>query len=371
MANLTPFSKLDQTFHRTSELKAFDQTKAGVKGLVDSGITEIPAIFYYPHKERSNSDKTSVPDEPHFGVPVVDLEDIDKDPLKRKQVVDKIREASETWGFFQLLNHGVPVSVQEEIINGTRRFFEQDIEEKKQYYTRDNSKPFLYNSNFDLFIAPFANWRDTILTQIAPTSFGPQELPQVCRDILLDYSKHMENVGELIFGLLSEALGLKSTHLVDIGCNEGHALLCHFYPSCPQPELTIGITEHADGTFITVLLQDHIGGLQVLHDNKWVEIPPIPGALVVNVGNLLQLISNDKFVSSIHRVLATRNGPRVSVATFFSTGYAETFKLYGPIEELLSEQNPPKYKQTTVRDYRLYFSKKGLDGMDPLTHFRI
>lgn len=86
----------------------------------------------------------------------------------------------------------------------------------------------------------------------------------------------------------------------------------------------------------------------------------------------MQLISNDKFVSSVHRVLATGKGPRVSVATFFSTtGYAQTSKLYGPIKELLSEQNPPKYKQTTVRDYRLYYAKRGLDGTNPLTHFRL
>ncbi|XP_038877362.1 1-aminocyclopropane-1-carboxylate oxidase homolog [Benincasa hispida] len=183
MINVTPFSKLDETFDRASELKAFDDTKAGVKGLVDSGIAEIPGIFYRPPKDGSNSGETPVSNEPHLGVPVVDLEDIDKDLLKRREVVDKIREASETWGFFQVVNHGVPVSVQEEIINGAHRFFELDIEEKKQYYTRDNSKPFSYNCNFDLFSAPSANWRDTIFTQMAPNSPSSQDLPQVCSSV--------------------------------------------------------------------------------------------------------------------------------------------------------------------------------------------
>lgn len=181
----------------------------------------------------------------------------------------------------------------------------------------------------------------------------------------------MEKVGELIFGLLSEALGLKSTHLLELDCNEGHAIMCHYYPPCPQPELAIGTTEHSDSGFITVLLQDHIGGLQVLHHNKWVDIPPVPGALAVNVGSLLQLISNDKFVSSVHRVMANRGGPRVSVATSFTTGTVTTSKLYGPIEQLLSQQNPPKYTQITIKDYRLYFTQKGLDGTDALTHFRL
>ncbi|KAL0548147.1 hypothetical protein IC582_012592 [Cucumis melo] len=361
MPNLTPFSKLDKTFDRASELKAFDQTKAGVKGLVDSGVAEIPGIFYCPPKEASNS----IPEETHLGVPVVDLGDIDKDPFKRRQVVEEIREASETGGFFQVINHGVPVSVQEEIINRVRRFFEQDSEVKKQYYTRDYTKSFIYNCNFDLFSSPVANWRDTIVTVMAPNPPNPHDLPQVCRDILFEYSKHIMKLGELIFGLLSEALGLKSTHLVDLDCNEGLRIIGHYYPSSPQPELSIGTTEHSDDTFITVLLQDNMGGLQVRQQNKWVDVPPVPGAFVIN------LITNDRFVSSEHKVLANREGPRISVASFFSTGRLPTSKLYGPIKELLSEQNPPKYKEITVREYNIYFAEKGLDGTSALPHFKI
>lgn len=174
--NLTPFSKLDETFNRDSELKVFEETKAGVKGLVDAGIAEIPRIFYRaPKNDDHNSDKS------HVGVPVVDLEDIDKDVLKRKEIVEKIREASATWGFFQVVNHGVPVSIQEEMMNGVHRFHELESEVKKQYYTRDNTKPFVYNCNFDLFSSPAANWRDTFFTFMAPNSPRPQDLPEVCR----------------------------------------------------------------------------------------------------------------------------------------------------------------------------------------------
>lgn len=101
-------------------------------------------------------------------------------------------------------------------------------------------------------------------------------------------------VGILLWELLSEALGLKPNHLNDIGCAEGLAVLCHYYPPCPQPELTLGASKHADNSFITVLLQDHIGGLQVLHHNHWIDIPYQPGALVVNIGDLLQASVNFK-----------------------------------------------------------------------------
>ena len=86
---------------------------------------------------------------------------------------------------------------------------------------------------------------------------------------------------------------------------------------------------------------------------------------------VLQLISNDRFKSSEHRVLANLAGPRVSVVSLFCTGLLPKTKLYGPIPELLSEENPPKYRETTVRDFVAHFKNKGLDGTSALTHFKL
>ncbi|KAI3504160.1 hypothetical protein L1887_32705 [Cichorium endivia] len=133
----------------------------------------------------------------------------------------------------------------------------------------------------------------------------------------------------------------------------------------------MGTTKHTDHGFITVLLQDEIGGLQILHQNEWIDVPPTPGALVINIGDLLQLISNDKLRSVEHRVLANEKGPRVSVACFFSTSLAPSTKVYGPIKELVSDDNPAKYKETTVHDFIQYSVSKGPEGTPRLLHFKL
>ncbi|XP_038991326.1 1-aminocyclopropane-1-carboxylate oxidase homolog 1-like isoform X2 [Hibiscus syriacus] len=356
-------------YNRTSELKAFDDTKAGVKGLVDGGITKVPQIFHQPPGKLK---KIPVSNDSQFSIPVIALEGVKGDPTTRKEIVDKVGDAAcADWGFFQVINHGIPASVLDEMIDGIRKFHEQDTEIKKGFYTRDPSRKVLYLSNYDLFKSKAANWRDSLgCVMVCDNPLQPADLPQVCRDIVMDYTKQVMTLSFTLLELLSEALGVNPGCLKDMGCADLMFLMGHYYPPCPQPELTMATTNHKDSNIITVLLQDQMGGLQVLHQNQWVDVPCRPGALVVNVGDLLQLISNDKFKSVNHRVLAKRTGPRISVACFLRMSENGS-RLYGPIKDLLSENNPPIYRDILIKDYLSEYYSKGLDGTGGLPNFKL
>ncbi|KAF8394295.1 hypothetical protein HHK36_020501 [Tetracentron sinense] len=279
-------------YDRFEDLKAFDETKAGVKGLVDAGVVKLPRIFIRPPDELA-LEKLNSHIQTHFEVPVIDLAGIDRDD-RRKEIVDEIGRASERWGFFQVVNHGVPVTVMEEMIKGVVRFNEQDDEVKKELYTRDRTRRVRFISNFDLYITKTANWKDTLtIAMLSPDFLGPEALPAVCRKAKMEYTKRVMPLGDTLFELLSEALGLKLDHLKGMDCAKGCSLTCQYYPACPEPELVLGTSKHSDPVFLNVLLQDHIGGLQVLHQDQWVNVHPIPGALVVNIGDLLQVCFNN------------------------------------------------------------------------------
>lgn len=173
-----------EEYNRRRELKEFDDSKAGVKGLVDSQIQNVPRIFQHQQlkseaKNFSSSNNIGISSD----IPIIDFAaGIQENTVfSRSETVKKIREACESWGFFQIVNHGIPVGVMDEMVAAVRRFHEEEEAKKQLYYSRDVKKKFIYNSNFDLYQAPATNWRDTVYCIVAPDPPEPQELPPVFR----------------------------------------------------------------------------------------------------------------------------------------------------------------------------------------------
>lgn len=127
-------------------------------------------------------------------------------------------------------------------------------------------------------------------------------------------------------------------------------MLAHYYPCCPQPDLTMGLKSHTDTGVITVVLWERAGGLQVKHGEAWLDATPSSGVLIVNIGNLLQVMSNGEYKSAEHRVLANPGPiPRLSMSVFYYPLVCDD--QIGPIPELVSAEKPAAFQQFNLGEY--------------------
>ncbi|XP_074264738.1 1-aminocyclopropane-1-carboxylate oxidase homolog 4-like [Silene latifolia] len=357
----------ENEYDRKKELEEFDNTKLGVKGLIDSGITQIPRIFQHPPETLFDFQKAvRITGDAENIIPVIDMAGT------HEEVVQKIRDAASTYGFFQVVNHGVEVSALDRLVGAIRAFFEQPDEEKIKYYNRDSVASGVgYFSNYDLFHSKAASWRDTLQVQLGPKSVDPNAIPNVCRAEVMEWEKEVKKLSARLLSILSEGLGLSADRLSPESYLARINMAGQYYPYCPEPDKTIGIASHSDHGTLTVLLQDDVGGLQVKYNGQWIDLKPVHGALVINVGDLIQMVSNDVYKSGEHRVYANPlPRSRISVPVFFNPAITSD-KLYGPLPELVSPENPALYKQFTISDMNAKFLKKELKDKTMTSYFRL
>ncbi|KAL6972825.1 iron ascorbate-dependent oxidoreductase [Sarracenia purpurea var. burkii] len=121
------------------------------------------------------------------------------------------------------------------------------------------------------------------------------------------------------------------------------------YPTCPDPDRAMGLAAHTDSTLLTILYQDNTSGLQVFRDGPgWVSVSPLQGALVVNVGDLLHILSNGLYPSVLHRAVVNRNRHRLSVAYLY--GPPANVQI-SPLSKLIDPTHPPLYRAITWAEY--------------------
>ncbi|KAK8545787.1 hypothetical protein V6N12_026607 [Hibiscus sabdariffa] len=163
---------------RAEEMKAFLESREGVKGLVDAGITEIPSFFIHPAETFSPDDASmDATLAAQLLVPEIDLQGFGRE--RRREIVDAIRDAAQSWGLFRIVNHRVPIPTTENMIDAIRHFHEQPQEVKKAWYSRNGSGQTVYDVNNKNWKA--AAWRDTVAFEFPDGEINEQFIPQVCR----------------------------------------------------------------------------------------------------------------------------------------------------------------------------------------------
>ena len=116
-----------------------------------------------------------------------------------------------------------------------------------------------------------------------------------------------------------------------------------------QPQADLGIHHHTDAGALTVLLQDDVSGLQVYRDGFWQDIPPVPGAFVINTGDMMQVWSNDIYPAPIHRVLAMDAEDRYSIPFFFNPAAATRIS---PLPSVVNDERPALYRAIDWSEFR-------------------
>lgn len=285
------------------------------------------------------------------------------DGENKDQVIADIAKACEEWGFFQVLNHGVPPSLMRDMRQLSEEFFALSPEEKEVNKIKPGTSVG-YGRLFETSTT-VANWVD----RITIWSYGEQKRTEPCMPpkperfslVVAEYSHAVVKLCIRLMEILSMTLGLEPYTLGEHINSKTVGLRTSFnyYPPCPQPELVLGIMPHADTSFITVLQQDKTPGLEIEEDGQWILVPPIPDAFVVNIGDLLQIVSNGRYKSVMHRVLVNNTVGRFSIPNFFMPS-KET--IIQPLKELLSESNPPLYRSFKFAEYIAGFYIKPLTG---------
>ncbi|XP_047963260.1 probable 2-oxoglutarate-dependent dioxygenase SLC1 [Salvia hispanica] len=325
----------------------------GVKTMYENGIEHVPSKYVLPASERPNvsSPEAELGD---LRLPVIDFAHL-QGP-NRRQALESLAYACEHFGFFQLVNHGIAEEVTEKMVNVGKRFFEMPLWEREKYMTGDMNAPVRYGTSFNQNRDGVFCWRDFLKLICHPL---PELLPHWpsspidLRESAANYAEETRALYMVVVEAIVESLGLnKREESIMKEMEDGSQLIVvNCYPPCPQPDLTVGMPPHSDYGFLTLLLQDDVEGLQILHKHCWLTVRPIPGSFVVNVGDHLEIFSNGRYKSVLHRVLVNSTNCRISVASLLSFPFTSTVR---PAAGLITPTNPRRYKDTdfaTFLDY--------------------
>ncbi|KAK8706411.1 hypothetical protein V6N13_049978 [Hibiscus sabdariffa] len=325
----------------------------------------VPRAYIQPPAEQINKNNAT-----KCEIPPIDLSKLDGPEHER--VVNQIVRAAETLGFFQVVNHGVPIELLESLKLTAHNFFGLPAERKAVYRKEVSPSPLVkYGTSFVPEKERALEWKDYISMAYTNDNEALQQWPVECRDDALQYLKTSH---QMVTKLLEALLGNLGVELDDsnIDAFVGKKMVnMNFYPTCPNPELTVGVGRHSDMGTLTILLQDGIGGLYVKvpqdadmeNKGEWVEIPPIPGAIVINVGDMLQILSNGKYKSAEHRVRTTSTKSRVSIPIFVSP---QATQKIAPFPQVVEKDGVARYREFVFADYMNSFFGNAHDGKKSL-----
>jgi isopenicillin N synthase-like dioxygenase len=280
--------------------------------------------------------------------------------LEASSTLAALDMACREWGFFQVVDHGIDTEVIESLHRQMRTFFAQPLGAKRAI-SRTAENPWGF---YDRELTK--NTRDwkQIFDYGPPdgSSIQPQ-WPSALRSFrpaVEAFYRAAEALALRLLGAITLNLGMPRDALyADFAPAHTSYLRLNYYPRCPRPARTaglatpktghLGISHHTDAGALTLLVQDEQPGLEVYRYGEWHLVEPRRDALVINVGDIVQVWSNDRYPASLHRVIASADAERFSAPFFLNPAYAAC---YAPLPTAVTAARPPVYRRINWGEFR-------------------
>ncbi|KAL8200190.1 hypothetical protein R6Q57_011529 [Mikania cordata] len=325
-----------------------------VQELAKEHLTNIPSRYVRPDQPHEVLPSSHLPQ-----VPVIDMERLTSDDSADEEL-QKLHLACKDWGFFQITNHGVSGSLVEKVKEETQNFFKLPIEKKQKFWqTTDDVEGF--GQAFVVSEDQKLDWADIFFLVTLPLHMRkPRLLPNLplpFKDTIEEYSKELKNTAIKTLLYIAKALKMETKDMMVLFEEGMQSMRMNYYPPCPQPKEVIGLTPHSDAVGITFLLElNDVQGLQIRKDGLWIPVVPLPNAFIVNIGEILEILTNGQYKSIEHRATVNSEKERLSIATFYSPNFDGDL---GPAPSLITSEMLPKFTRVAVADFfKNLFSKE-------------
>ncbi|KAK4271774.1 hypothetical protein QN277_020416 [Acacia crassicarpa] len=335
-----------------------DQSSMSVQELVKNPLPSLPQRYIREDHYQLSETESLLIDAEAEPIPILDMNRFLSEQ-HREGELRKFHSACRDWGIFQVVNHGVSEEQLEELRNGVEGFFSLPLQEKMKYKIRPGDV-----EGYGTVIRSQdqkQDWCDRFYMTINPIHkrkpYLFPKLPSSLRTILDLYIQKVQNLGMTLLSLLEKELKMEEREMREALEDGMQSLRMTYYPPCPKPELVMGFAAHSDSSVITILNEvNGVSGLEVKKNGVWLPVNFLPNSLVVNVGDILEIMSNGVYKSAEHRVTVNTDKERISMALFF---LAKLEAEVGPAKSLISPENPPLFKRMGMEKYlNDYFSRK-------------
>ncbi|KAL9322255.1 hypothetical protein ACSQ67_010308 [Phaseolus vulgaris] len=339
-----------------------------VQELAKQNLSTVPQRYIQPqHQEQM----VLISQQPNLEIPVIDMQRLLSQESGNSEL-DKLHLACQEWGFFQLINHGVSPSLVEKVKLEIKEFFNLPMSEKKRFW----QSPEHMEGFGQAFVASEdqkLDWADIFFVTVLPKQLRMAHLiphlPLSFRDNLELYSQELQNLAKVVVEQMGKSLKMEETEMKELFENGMQSMRINYYPPCPQPEKVIGLTPHSDGVGLTILLQvSEEEGLQVRKDDMWILVKPLPNSFIVNIGDMLEIISNGTYRSVEHRAIVNSERERISIATFHTSKHDGVL---GPAPSLITEETPPQFQRIELKKFLTNLFARKLDGKSYLDTLRL